>query len=201
MKSNNILPQLLEKEVYSILTGDFFPWYYSPVTNVKSYELYGEEGGLTGAVENPQFYHIFYNEKERRSSYCDLIYAMVNVMSSAANINVESIVRVKANLLYRNPDLNQDLSNPIHHDYHDISGKNHEQFLSIVYFVDDSDGDLIVFDKSWPDMPVGSEEVYRFSPERNSAVFLPSNMYHAGTNPIKNDRRIVISFILKVQNS
>ncbi len=60
-----------------------------------------------------------------------------------------------------------------------------KDFITILYYVNNSDGDTFFFE--------GSECVHRSSPIKGTAVMTPSCMWHAGSSPTKTETRVVIN--------
>ena len=104
------------------------------------------------------------------------------------DINIEdlNIYRIKSNLNVNQTGYNQDNIQPPHTD------SSHKSCSSLIYYVNDADGDTVFFDD---DMNI----VDRVSPKKNRAVMFPSNMIHAGSNPIKSNVRIVINFVFNTE--
>ena len=68
----------------------------------------------------------------------------------------------------------------------------HKDFISVLYYANDSDGDTFFFE--------GSECVYRKSPVKGTAVIYPSSMLHAGSTPTKTETRVVINMVFAPKN-
>jgi hypothetical protein len=72
----------------------------------------------------------------------------------------------------------------------------------MVYYVDDSDGDTIIFDKIFCQTdetydPISAEplpELLRYTPKKGSAIFFNGHRYHAGNYPNNYSSRIVINY-------
>ena len=102
------------------------------------------------------------------------------------DISVNKVFRIKANLLTRG-------SGDGYHLPHIDKDTPHKVFL---YYVNDSDGDTIMFDKffdpnkeSMKNMSISD----RVSPEMGKAIFFDGYQYHASSSPITNDFRCVIN--------
>ena len=61
--------------------------------------------------------------------------------------------------------------------------------INIIYFVNDSDGDTFIFDGD----PLSLTIKQRITPKANSILIFDGDFYHASSNPIKSNRRIVIN--------
>ena len=71
--------------------------------------------------------------------------------------------------------------NQVHPDF------RHSSFITILYYVNDSDGDTLFFE--------GSECINRTTPVKGTAVVYPSKTLHAGSTPTKHDTRVVINMV------
>lgn len=69
--------------------------------------------------------------------------------------------------------------NAPHPDFHN------KDYITILYYVNDSDGDTYFFE--------GSECVSRAAPVKGTAAMYPSCMFHAGSTPTKTETRVVIN--------
>lgn len=69
--------------------------------------------------------------------------------------------------------------NAPHPDFHN------KDYLTILYYVNNSDGDTYFFE--------GPECVNRVSPVKGTAALYPSCMFHAGSTPVKTETRVVIN--------
>ena len=104
-----------------------------------------------------------------------------------ANIKPLNIIRVKANMLGRDPDFTANNFKIPHRDYEE------DNVMSLLYYVNDSDGDTCLF----PNFNSYSRtlgEPVRFSPKKGRTIIFKSNAWHASSCPINNFRRIVINF-------
>jgi len=106
---------------------------------------------------------------------------------SEAKLKPIRITRVKANLLVRDPDFTSDKFNIPHRDYEE------DDVMSLIYYVNDSDGDTCMF-PNYNKYADDLGEPVRFSPIRGRSIIFKSNTYHASSCPINNFRRIVINF-------
>ena len=98
-------------------------------------------------------------------------------------------MRIKVNCLTR--DGFESKYNPPHVDVVEPG------FLSLIYYINDSDGDTVLFDKTIDQGFNDLKIVERITPRQGSAFLIPSNQLHASSCPIQNNRRLVINFILE----
>ena len=100
------------------------------------------------------------------------------------NINYDNLIRIKANLNSNKTGYKKSSHQPIHNDTH-LTG-----FKSLIYYVNDSDGDTIFFNDNL-------KEIKRVNPKKGKAVLFDSNILHCGSNPINTLNRVVINFIFE----
>ena len=62
-----------------------------------------------------------------------------------------------------------------------------DKFLTILYYVNDSDGDTFFFD--------GDNCVNRLQPIKGTAAMYPSKTWHAGSTPVEHETRVVINMV------
>ena len=77
--------------------------------------------------------------------------------------------------------------------------------LTAIYYVNDSDGDTYFFEGSdnisnqdTIDFFSNLKVVKKVSPKKGRLVIFDSNIIHAGSHPIKNDKRIAINYNYKI---
>ena len=78
----------------------------------------------------------------------------------------------------------------------------HLPHVACVYYVNDSDGDTIIYEQTIHDTPGGSQNVEvrehkRVTPRRGRAVFFDGSRYHCSSQPSINYRTIINFDLLK----
>ena len=69
--------------------------------------------------------------------------------------------------------------------------------VSAVYYVNDSDGDTVLFEESAYDVDMADRGTHQFkeedrvSPKKGRLVIFPSSRYHCGSPPSKSDRMLI----------
>lgn len=174
---DNVLPKSYADEVKNALCSDVFPWYFNNTIVPAANDL----------PDPFQFTHTIVVDDEARSDLYTLIKPMLYFIEWHTNTKIKKVVRAKANLITRNNGI-FDANKTMHQD----SESNHKTFL---YYVDDSDGDTFIFagDKK--------TEVLRITPQANKAVYFDSTDWHTSSIPSVAKRRIVINFVLEVEDA
>lgn len=73
---------------------------------------------------------------------------------------------------------------------------------SIVYYLNDSDGDTVIFNEMYTDKttPLKLTVKERVSPKKNRAVLFEANRYHASSNPVVSQARFVLNWVFWTGN-
>lgn len=142
-------------------------------------------------VDSMQFIHPILENNETISGIYNLVFPISLFLEKEIQRPIKNILRIKANCLIR--DGFEEKYNPPHIDSADAGN-----FWSLIYYVNDSDGDTIVFDKSYPDSYLELKILERFAPKAGNALLIRSNQYHSSSNPIQSQRRIILNHILEI---
>jgi hypothetical protein len=174
------------------------------LTNEQLHELLNEVNGLNFAwyyrlystyENNPkdnvaQFVHIIYVDDRINSNYYYLAEYILKQIELKTKYKIKKIIRIKANLLLNQPHKNIEAA--IHTDTPIGSKKkDHKKSISIIFYIEDSDGDTVVYK--------GDEIVKRISPKQNRAFIFPSIEHHNATPPKLNSTRKIINFMVEVE--
>ena len=135
-------------------------------------------------VDTPYFSHSSCDGGKPSSIHFDQLSEIVKHLDFE-KVNYQ-VYRVKSNLQFNVTGCKKTNHLPIHMD------KITEGDKTLLYYVNDSDGDTLFFDN---DLNITK----RVTPKKNRAILFDSNMLHAGANPIKNETRIVINIIFKME--
>lgn len=169
----NFLPQSYADELEDVISSPMFPWFFN---------------GQTNGIENTfltdyHFTHDAILDYASNSNYVELLRPVVWFFEKETGINVKRIFRIKINLT-TNAELSENEKQlGLHYD------KNEENFISLLYYVADSDGDTL--------LKTNDGDLF-ITPEKNKAIWFKSKTIHRAGRPEINKRRIVINFILEV---
>jgi Rps23 Pro-64 3,4-dihydroxylase Tpa1-like proline 4-hydroxylase len=156
---------------------DHFPWFYNEFAT--NYQNNSSENTF-------QFVHIFYVSGKINSDKYQLIQTIMWFFEKETGIKIKSIDRVKANLTTRYNMTIKDKLDAVHKDLND------NNFLSLIYYVNDSDGDTLIYDEE-------GKVTHKILPQANSLIYFKSNTEHAGIFPLINKKRIVINFVVELE--
>jgi len=108
-------------------------------------------------------------------------------LEDKVNISFDEIYRSKANLTWPQP--HKTLPNPPHIDIGD------NRCLSMVFYVNEADGDTVIYDKKVEHGDNDLNEITRISPKPGSAVIFNSNRFHSSSPPKNSDYRIILNTV------
>ena len=145
-----------------VMMGDDLAWYFN------------NDVDYAGENKNTfQFTHTFYKDSQQNSRYFQILEHILY------KIRAVSIWRIKANLLTRTPNIDE---NEFHVDNGDISLEKLKQWTTSIFYVNSNDG----YTKF--------EDGTKVESIANRMVTFPSDMKHAGTSCTDEKTRIVINF-------
>ena len=183
---NNIEKLFLKPEINN---SSEIAWFYNDYTASKDKDYIDRIKNNKHFFDSYQFTHIFYNMGEKNSSHFDKI---VRILEDT-KVNWESIERAKANLTTPLPNSKPgDITVP-HQDIrpNDNYYKN-KKFISIIYYVHDTDGDTVFYDNECKKI------IKKVKPKKGRVVIFDSLIFHSYKRPVKSDKRVVINFIVNV---
>jgi hypothetical protein len=194
----NVVPILFQKAIIERVQGDkHFPWFL--LHRIGHPDHFGP--GTTSTYVDPNitddvgFFHMAFDGNTNSPHY-DFFRSILEFFSEKAGIAVGRILRIRLRYTHKGIDHSESKYAPPHVDFH-----SNAPYSTFVYYVNDSDGDTIIFDKTFSSEqqydPVFSEplpELLRITPKQGSGLFFNGHRYHAGNYPIKQSSRIVINF-------
>lgn len=165
-----------------------FPWnFIDDVTN----RNYGNNSG---------FVHIAHDFGKEPSEWYPFIKPIVFSIEEATGHKISNLLRIRVGLLTKTADIQYDFNTP------------HVDFLmphnTACYYVNDSDGDTVIFDQMVKDMGTNeiSESVvqnyvkntnftiaHRSSPKKGKLCVFDGLRFHSSSKPKNHEKRIVIT--------
>lgn len=176
------------EEVERLFLSNRFPWHYYP--NVNSTVRPEDRAGHTTVIfddakydESFGFSHLLFPTSDPASPGMAAAKALFETFLNRHRLMPTKLIRIKANLLVRTAaprpfSPHVDLPTP---------------HWVMIYYVNDSDGDTIILDKTYPDRENASV-LQSVSPKRGRAILFDGRHYHCGTCPGRHDTRVVLNF-------
>jgi hypothetical protein len=196
---NELLPQTYQSELIQLFYHGDFPWYYHASTTAVTEDqlLLPSPNSVSDSntLESPQFGHSFAVNGKVTSDYYRTIYPMLYFLEQHIGYRPSQVRRIKANMLLKDSTYPDNCYHEPHTDVYGVDGT--DKLTSMIYYVDDSDGDTFFFNEFLGGKnPDKFTVAHRQTPSRGSAVVFPSNKFHASSSPRSNNRRIVLNFVL-----
>jgi hypothetical protein len=189
---DNIIDQALQDAIEKVVTSHFFPWYYGRTIEEDAIEEEDRAYLVTDGYNAQQFVHHVVADSQHKSEYYNLIGNVVeNYVDQHLKQNIE-VKRAKFNMLLK------DTNSSYHYPHVDISSKDLGKIRTLIYYVNDSDGDTHFFDATAPKSSDELKIVKTVTPKKGSAVVFDSNIFHASSSPIVTDKRVVLNIVFKV---
>lgn len=168
-------------------------WHLNSYTVDSKYDTYEQD-----MRENPhyidihQFTHNFYSSEEERSPH---IQKIIKILEES-KINWIGIDRIKANYVTNISHFKKDKNVVLPHtDVEKEKYTPNNNFVSMIYYVHNTDGDTLFYEKDRKTI------MKKVSPKKGRAVIFYSNQHHSFEPPVKNDKRVVINFVVEIGNA
>lgn len=199
-----LIPRILQESVLSTIDGtESFPWYLlRKVGHTWATNLHYADPNV---IDGGGFYHSVVDDKKIISKYYDYFKQILFFFTDKTGIEVDEIIRIRLRFTNQQSGHSDSTYGPIHVDF----TKYIEPYYTLLYYVEDSDGDTILFDKIFdPVIDVYKPEnisdldiVYRQTPKMGTGLFFNGHRYHSGNYPINYQTRIVINFDFTLKNN
>lgn len=183
---DNFVSSYLLKDIQTeILTSKNFLWQYRSETSgqypAPDFAWIQDKN----TKDAPQLIHVCNLESKDIKLIGPLLYKIMEEVGYEIEL-----CRVKANLLW--PDITVRGTGLYHRPHADHAKPGSK---SLIYYVNDSDGDTVIFKNRWRNTDPGELiEDIRIKPKAGSAVLFDSDLYHSSSSPTEGVR-VVLNFI------
>jgi len=188
---DNLLPSRYADEI-EVFCKSHLQWTYKKYT---SYDDPVKDNALidVNTYDGGQFIsHIFHKDDTNYPHFFfnTLKPLIWTAQDKAPDLCIGGIERVKVNMLMQNETFPDNHYNLAHWD------SNNSNY-SMIYYVNDSDGDTVLFNEFYGDQFDCFTVMERIKPKKNSAIIFDSKRMHASSNPKITSERYVINFVLE----
>jgi hypothetical protein len=184
---DNFLPDSFYADIRNLLFSEKFPWFY--VANLS----YGAEAGFLERwyKNDPKikdtfgFSHVARDQLDVDSPYFEFLKPMAYFLEDKLKEKINNVHRIRAVMTCKD----QTFGNYYNVPHVDIPVPH----KTMVYYVNDSDGDTVIFKERWlgkADYSIKNIET-RITPKANRAVIFDGLRYHTGSVPTKNNRVLI----------
>jgi len=190
----DFIPVDYQRHIETVMTGFEFPWVFNK--NMVS----GDDTFLDNVDNHAGFNHFFFEHQKTQSNFFQLFYPLVLSINSKVDIPFNMLIRMRANMTLASPESKLDWHMP-----HIDSFMPH---YNAIYYVNDSDGDTVIFNETNEDFDPGQEDIktikqniftvkHRVIPEKGKLVVFNGKYYHS-SSPVRNHKyRCVINMNLR----
>lgn len=140
--------------------------------------------------ESVQYTHPIVENNQSVSQTYSLVMPLVWFFEKETGLTVKHIRRIKANSLTRDGD--EIKYNPPHIDV-TVPG-----CISMIYYINDSDGDTVLFEEFYDHGHYNLTESCRVTPKKGQVLIIDSDQYHSSSCPIVSYQRMIINFIFEI---
>jgi hypothetical protein len=195
---DNVVPPSFQDAILDRVQGvNHFPWFL--LHRIGHPDHYGI--GTTPNYADPNitddvgFFHMAFDGNVTSQHY-DFFRPILEFFTEKTDILVGKLLRIRLRYTHKGTGHTSSKYAAPHVDFY--TGM---PYSTLVYYVDDSDGDTIIFDKVFnagdeynPVISAQLPELVRITPKKGSALFFNGHRFHAGNFPINYSSRIVINF-------
>tara|TARA_B110000503_G_scaffold139136_1_gene226829 strand:+ start:1463 stop:2038 length:576 start_codon:yes stop_codon:yes gene_type:complete len=178
---DDFLPDAQFKTLQASLLGNDFPWYFLPTVSRPPGSYMP-----SGSKETFGWFHNFYSKADKINSYSmDIIKPLLDKIQEYDNAD---FIRIRASLKTQLAGFTKDNYNLPHVDY-DFP------HMSIIYYLNESDGDTWMFNEKFKGFPEPNEFTIkeRITPKPNRLLVFDGLDYHTASNPINSNTRFIIN--------
>lgn len=195
----NVVPTTFQNAVIDRVQGDqHFPWFL--LHRIGHPDHFGKGSTPNYADKNITddvgFFHMAFDGNAASPHY-DFFKTILEFFCEKTNIEIKNILRIRLRYTHKGQGHTELKYAAPHVDFN-----TGHPYNTLIYYVNDSDGDTIIFDKIFNPLeevydPVFAEplpELLRIKPKKGLALFFNGHRFHAGNFPINESSRIVINF-------
>tara|TARA_B110000503_G_scaffold89598_1_gene135634 strand:- start:8980 stop:9573 length:594 start_codon:yes stop_codon:yes gene_type:complete len=185
----NIIPKSYQKFILDKVTSLQFPWYFNP-------NLVSNEDDLKLSNNIQGFNHFVFEEQKQVSPFFDSIYPLYLNIIDQTSIKFNILERMRFNLTYPN----KESTLPWHMPHIDSMYPHY----NAIYYVNDSDGDTVIFNETNKDYSDDFEFMkennftvkHRVTPKQGKVVIFPGHYYHSSSFAKESKYRCVLNINL-----
>lgn len=187
---DNVIPVEFQDKILDMVQDHRFNWHFAPSNVYEDDENRGQTFLDNRTVDSYQFYHLFVHTQIGYSEpFYEQFRPLVHAIQKSFDLQNTNVLRVKANMLTNNRRFYPLAYNPSH-----VDGEY--DHMVVVYYVNDSDGDTIIFNETYGSQFEELTEKARVSPKKGRAVVFPGKYFHASSNPVDSEWRCVFNINL-----
>jgi hypothetical protein len=186
---DDVIPLMFQNDIKETVNGNMFQWYFYN-------SIYGEKEIMKPKnpkiKETPGMVHTVF--------MFNMCLKLLHYVRNHKKFELGDVLRIRIRRTLQTPNHSFEKHNIPHVDLDEAS-----DYKSLIYYVEDSDGDTVLFKNKWKKGdPVSLDtenlnEYKRISPKQGRCVLFDGHVFHAGNNPINYVKRTVINLDFKIK--
>lgn len=187
---DDVISKDYQRYILNLVNEQDFPLYFRP--NIVTYNYSDVKQNIHG------FTHQLFEHNKAVSTYFNTIYPMVLSITEKTGVRFNTLERMRFNFVLGNPESKMD--------YHMPHVDNYTSHLVAIYYVNDCDGDTVIFDQflEVPSLEKDEEMLQlntwtvkkRIEPKMGRIVVFDGRYYHASSYTKTQPYRCVINMNL-----
>ena len=190
LEIENLLPPNEADKIEKFLLSPEFHWIHDPtLSGISSGEAFDNDPNIKDA---DGFIHMFVDACKTVSPHIEIVKVVLRAMETYTGKTVEAVERSRAVFVHKDPSFGNFYQVP-HIDFT-------TPHMTMIYYVNDSDGDTVFFKEQFNGMNVNDKKTVsqRVTPKKNKCVIFNGLNYHTGSVPSISNRIILnINFYFK----
>ena len=183
----DFLPKSYQDEIENLLLSKKFPWFYLSNLSYDDNEFTSSWTRNDSRLKDSEgFTHIFKDDEGISSPYFEFFKPLVYFIELKTGYPVSNLYRLRSVMTCKDTSFTENTFNLPHVDLK-------HPHKTLVYYVNDSSGDTILFKEHWNGRLDFSKKeiVKRVSPKKGRAVIFDGFRYHTGSAPTNNPRVLI----------
>jgi hypothetical protein len=190
---DNFLPDYEFGVLQTRIMHHQFPWFYIDHVSIPD-----EDGKLINdpqAVETDGLFHVLYDREFETESFTnEIVNALYQQIEIKLGFTADHLIRSRLSMKFPKLGFTENNYNLPHVDYY----YPHD---SIVYYINDSDGDTRIFNEEFATDQTHPTTMFttkqRITPKANRLIWFNGFQYHTASNPLTTARRVIININLE----
>ena len=183
----NILHENYKDKIKRILSSDKFIWFYQD----SSKKRYINRESVTDSVDIEyvvQFSNILFDNDQMLSEHIEFVQKIMKNLEEKEGIVCSRMIHASCSMLSKGSDK-----------YHTpfTNNKVDDNTYTLIYYVNNSDGDTVLFNETYSSDPTELTVNHRQTPTEGCALLFKSNTYSANTSPSITNTAISINIIFE----
>jgi hypothetical protein len=201
----NLLPVSLQNRIEQTVNDDMFPWFF--MDNIKTQREYSAEvlqdmpkWDMSKVVDSFGLVHLVCFRDQANSPHFDMFRSVLYLLEKQEGFEIDSILRVRIRRTVKTEGSDDSTYNTPH-----VDMLHEKPFLTFVYYIEESDGDTLFFDRCFEK---GSNDAEKAEPKilqrvkykKGNGVLFDGHRFHAGNSPTNYLKRTVVNYDFTIKD-